>query len=316
MLASEIVRVAVLYWEARHALKLEFRIDLAATKAVLLASLPYLVSGGAVNIGGRLNIAVLEFVTPDKREVGWFGAAQNLASLTMMLAPLVTWVLMPLLARAKARSEEELFRIVRRSIEGLLVLVIPMTLIASLGAEFWIRLAFRAPFGEATPSLRLLAYGFILIYLAIMLSTLLVIMGRGWSVSMISIAAIPFRPLLVAVLAAPCARWIGPGGAALGASIAEVGTSVGIVAAHFIPLGTRAIDRRLLVVAGKSVAVAAIVILLDRWLHGQMHDLHGRMHDVARLSFDLAAYVALALAFGVAKAADVLRIVRSLRHRR
>ncbi len=309
LLVSELARLVVLYWEARRVLRLEFRIDVTQTKAVLLASLPYLVAGGAVNIGGRLNVAVLEFVTPDKREVGWFGASQNLASLTMMLAPLLSWVLMPLLARAKARSESELFEILRRTIEGLLVLVIPMTLIASLGADFWVRLAFRAPYAEAALSLRFLAYGFILIYLAMMLSILLVMIGRGWSVSMISIGAIPVRPLLVALLAGPCARRFGPGGAALGAALAEIAASVGIVAAHFIPIGSRAIDRRLLLVTGKSLAVAATVILLDRWIFASLS-------DIARLALDMIAYVALALATGAVKMSEATRIVGNLRAKR
>jgi O-antigen/teichoic acid export membrane protein len=306
LLVSELARFAVLNWEARRVLQLKFRVDLVETKAVLLASLPYLVAGGAVVIGGRLNVAVLEFVTPDKREVGWFGASQNLAGLTMMLAPLVSWVLMPLLARAKARSEQELYEILRRTIEGLLVLIIPMTLIASLGADFWVRLAYRAPYAEAALSLRFLAYGFILIYLAMMLSTLLVMTGHGWSVSMISIGAIPVRPVLVALLAGPCARRFGPGGAALGAALAEIVASVGIVAAHFIPIGTRAFDRRLLLVAGKSLAVAACVIVLDHWVFASRS-------DVIRLALDASVYVGLALAVRAVKISEAVRIVRGLR---
>jgi O-antigen/teichoic acid export membrane protein len=307
LLVSELLKLAVIYPEARHVFDLKPHVDMEKTKAVLLASLPFFISGGAINIGGRLNVAVLEFVITDKKEVGWFGAAQNLASLTMLLSPLFTWVLMPLLARARTRSEEEVFEILRRTIEGLLVVVIPITLVASLGADFWMRLAFRAPYDPAALSLRFLSLGFILIYLAIALSTLLIMTGHSWSVSMISLGSVPCRPILVALLAGPCARRFGPGGGALGASLAEIITSVAIVLAHFIPIGTRALDRRLLSSGGKSLAVAAIVTVLDRTVFLRF--------GYWRLLLDVLVYASLALASGALKIKEIARVIRTLRAR-
>ena len=73
---------------------------------------------GAV-AGGGLG-ALLAGMAADS-EVGWYGAASSLAGLSLLLAPLIGWVLMPLLARARARSREELDELVRRSIEATLV---------------------------------------------------------------------------------------------------------------------------------------------------------------------------------------------------
>jgi O-antigen/teichoic acid export membrane protein len=305
LLASELMKLAVIYPEARRLFGLNLRLDMAKTKAVLLGSLPFFISGGAINIGGRLNVTVLEFVVADKKEVGWFGAAQNLASLTMLLSPLFSWVLMPLLARARARSDEEVFEILRRTVQGLLAIVIPMTLIASLGADFWMRLAFHQAYDEAALSLRFLALGFILIYLAMAFSTLLIMTGHSWSVSMISLGSVPCRPILVALLAGPCARRFGPGGGALGASLAEIITSIGIVAAHFIPIGTRALDRRLLVSGGKSLAVAALVTVLDRTIFLSL--------GYWRLVVDLLAYASLVVAVGGINVSEVTRVIRTLR---
>ncbi|MBV9948719.1 MAG: oligosaccharide flippase family protein [Myxococcales bacterium] len=305
LLASEALKLLVLYPEAKDALKLRLRVDYRETKVALIACLPFLISGGAVNIGGRLNVTALEFVIGDKREVGWFGAAQNLAGLTMFLSPLFSWVLLPLLSRARARSEEEVYQILRRTIEGLLVILVPVTLITSLGAEHWMRLLFRAAYDEGALSLRVLAFGFILIYLAIALSTLLIMTGHSWSVSVISLASVPFRPLLVYLLAAPCVRHFGAGGGALGAALAEVLTSVGIVAAHFIPIGGRALDRRLLLVGGKSLLAAAAVIAVDRTVL--------RHHGWGRIAADAALYVALALAIGAVRVNEVIRLVKTLR---
>jgi O-antigen/teichoic acid export membrane protein len=308
LLVSELLKLAVLYPGVRRAVQLEHRVDLGATKAVLLAALPFFISSGAVNIGNRLNVAVLEFVTPDQREVGWFGAAQNLASLTMLLSPLLNWVCMPILARARARSQDEVYEILRRIIEGLLVVVIPMTLVVSLGADLWVRLAFRAPFDPAASALRFLAMGFILVYLAMMLSMLLVMLGRGWSISMISLGAVAARAILLSLLVNPCARRFGPGGGALGAALSENLTGLGVVAANFMAIGTRAIDGRVLATGGKSLAVAIVVMILDRGVLAHL--------GWSRLAIDMTVYVALVFAVGGVKVRDVTRVVRVLRARR
>jgi O-antigen/teichoic acid export membrane protein len=308
MLVSELVKLGIIYPEAHRALDLRLRVDTAITRSVLLASLPFFIASAAVNVGGKLNATVLEFVAHDHREVGWYGAAQNLASLTMVLSPLLSWVLMPLLARAKARSEEEVFEILRRTIEGLFVTVVPITLVVALGAEFWVRLAFHDAFDPAALSLRFLASGFILIYLAMALSTLLIMTGHSWSVSIISLCSVPLRPIFVILLAGPCARHYGPGGGALGAALAEIFTTIAIVAAHFIPIGGRALDRRLLVTGGKTIAVAAAVMLLDRTVLLRF--------GAIRLVLDGFVYATLALATRAVKISEITRLIRGLRAQR
>ena len=128
LLVSELVKTAILLPVLRTAAQVHFRVDLAATRRVLQASVPYFINTGAVIVGARLTAAALEFVTDDAREVGWYGAAANLAGLAMLLSPLVSWVMMPLLARARERSEREAYAILRRAIEVLMVLIIPVTL--------------------------------------------------------------------------------------------------------------------------------------------------------------------------------------------
>ena len=308
LVISELAKIAILYPEAKRAVGLEFRIDVQATKIALLGSLPFFISNAAVNLGGTLNGTVLGFIITDWQELGWFRAAQNLASLTMFLSPLLQWVLMPLLARAKARSSDEVYEIVRRTNEGLVLAVTPITLLASLGANLWIRIAYKSAFDPAAVVLQIWSLGFILIYIAMTLSTLLVMTGHSWSVSLISLGSLPARPILVWILAPYCARHLGPGGAALGAAFSDLFTMIGIVCVHFIPLGRRAIDKRFLLTSVKTIVVAALVIALDRFVL--------RPIGYARLVVDLLAYVVLAFALGAAKVGEVVRVVKSLRARR
>jgi O-antigen/teichoic acid export membrane protein len=308
LLISEVAKIAILHPEASRAVGLDFRFDAAATKRALLESLPFFISNSAINLGGTLNAMVLGFVIPNKAELGYFKAAQNLASLTMFLSPLLQWVLMPLLAKAKTRSTDEVYEIVRRTNEGLVLLVTPITLLASLGAQLWVRLAYKSGYESAAVVLQVWSLGFILIYLAMTLSTLLVMTGHSWSVSAISLGSLPVRPLLVLVLAPVFARHFGLGGAALGGAVSDVITTVGIVIVHFIPLGWKAIDRRFVTTFVKTVLVAAGVIVFD-------HYVRGKLGQVV-LILDLVVYAALAVLLGAVRISDMKRLVREVIARR
>src|SRR6185503_11222380 len=126
------------------------------TLGVVVASLPFYVSGLATTIYDKIGVSFLAFMGSD-REVGWYGAAAGLAGLTLLLAPLISWVLTPLFARAAAASEAELCLMVRRSLDFILTVAIPVSLMMIVGADVWIKLLFGAKFAPAASALRVLA---------------------------------------------------------------------------------------------------------------------------------------------------------------
>jgi O-antigen/teichoic acid export membrane protein len=290
LLVSEVLKAIVLVPAVRSAIGLELRIDWRLTKLALVASLPFFLNEGAIIVGNRLTAAGLAFVTPDAREVGWYGATSNLAGLAMLLAPLVEWVVLPLLARAKERSEEEVYAICRRVIEGLLVSILPFTLLISLGADLWVRLAFGGKFAEAAMSLRILSLDFSLVYLAMILSTLLILVGRGWSVTLISVSAVPMRALILVPLVRFCGAQLGPGGGAVGAALTEIGGIALTAALSFWLVGRRAIDAR----SVRQVAKSLLIVALVSAAHVKMAPL-----GYARLVLDGLLYLALAVGLGV-----------------
>ncbi|MET0592024.1 MAG: oligosaccharide flippase family protein, partial [Polyangiaceae bacterium] len=176
-LVGESIKAAVLYPSARAAVGLRLQFAFDPVKKVLLASLPFYVNTIAINLGARLDVSMLEFLAPGE-EVGWYSAANNFAFLALLFTPVVNWVLMPLFARSKHRSEESFYAILRRSIEGLLILAIPVTLLIGMGADFWVRIAFGRSFGNAALSLRCLAPLFVATYLTILLALALVVLER------------------------------------------------------------------------------------------------------------------------------------------
>jgi O-antigen/teichoic acid export membrane protein len=77
---SELLRLVVLIRSARREVGLQFRFSYVATRRVVIASLPYYVNAVSIVLMNRLDIMTLEFFAPEQ-EVGWYGAANNLASL-------------------------------------------------------------------------------------------------------------------------------------------------------------------------------------------------------------------------------------------
>ena len=304
-LVGESLKAAVLYPAARAAVGLRLNFALDPVKKVLVASLPFYVNTIAITLGARLDVSMLEFLAPGE-EVGWYSAASNFATLAMLFAPVANWVLMPLFARSKHRSEETFYEILRRAIEGLLILAIPVTLLIGIGADFWVRIAFGQSFGPATLSLRCLAPLFVATYLTIMLSLALVVLERSWRLTIISMIGLGLLPLLILVLV-PLMKPFGQGAAGSGAAIAVTLMELVTAALLLQTVGRRTIDRRNVLAILKSIAVALVVIALHRALY---------FLGPARLIVDMLAYAALALAVRVLRFGEVITVIKLVRRER
>jgi O-antigen/teichoic acid export membrane protein len=309
MAVSELLRTAVLVPASRVAANLRFRIDAAISRDVIRTSIPFFVNSLAVTFGNNLALSALEFIRRDEREVGWFAAAQNLGSLAMLMYPLLAWIVMPMLSRAKARSEAEMMLILQRAIEGLLVTILPLTTLISVGAGIFVKVAFGAKFLPAETGLSILSLVFLLTYLNIMFATALFITNKSWSVTTISVASI-FVLALFMLIFVPIGRMVfGTGGECAGAAIATILSELCVVIAMLFRIGLEPMDRRNVEVLVKSLGISFVVIVIDRFL--RVLPL-----GVVRLAIDMTIYGSLALVLGVVRLTDVRRVVKVVRSRR
>jgi len=306
-LVGEMIRASILFLATRRLADLQYRIDPPATREALVASVPYFVNSLALGVLGSLGMSVLEFVRVDEREVGWFAADQNVAYLCMLLSPLIFWVVMPLLSRAHARSPQEGMTVFRRCLEGLVVAIVPITVMLSAGSDVLIRFAFGAKYAPAATGLSILSLVFLMTYVNMMLSTNLIVLGRGWSVTVISIGSVGAMALLMLVCVPLGRHLIGTGGECAGAAAAVIATESSVLAAMVTRFSEFPLDRRNLSVLGKSIALAALVLIVDRTL---------RSLGPARLALDACVYAGVAFASGIVRPRDVAAVVRLLRHRR
>ncbi len=286
---TEGIKSFILFWLARKHLRFEVRIHPRATWAVIVAALPFYVSGLATTFYDKIGVSLLAFLTSD-REVGWYGAAAGLAGLTLLLVPLVAWVLIPLLARSAAESEDELYRMVRRSLEFILTLAIPVSLMMALGADVWISVLFGRAFAPSVAALRVLAIANLLMYLSIVAVYALAVLKLTWRMSLVFVGGMVINPVCNMLLIRPMSTLEGPGGGGTACAIATLVTEIAVVTPLLIMLGRRAFDRRLLGIAGKSLAAALFVTALDI--------LTLRRLGPVRLLVDGVVYVALVLVTG------------------
>jgi len=303
---GEACRTAILLPATARVANLRYRVDIPALRLALIESVPYFVNALALGILGSLGMSVLEFIRVDEREVGWFAAVQNLSYLCMLLSPLLFWVVMPLLSRAQARSEEEGMAVFRRCLEGIVVAIVPLTVLLSAGSDVLVRVAFGVKYAPAHTGLSILSLVFIMTYMNMMLAMNLIILRRGWSVTVISISSV-FITATLMFLCVPLGRHlIGEGGECAGAASAVIGSEACVLVAMLTRFRTFPLDARNLAAFGKSIALGALILILDRYL---------RFLGPVRLALEGVLYVVLALVAGVVRIRELGHVARLVRQR-
>lgn len=300
-LCSEILRLACLVYLTKSHASLQFKFDRAATKSVIVASAPYYFLGLAQTIYARIDVTILSFLS-NYTEVGWYGAAATIASMSMLLSPLISWVILPLTQRAAARSHEELMMVSRRALELILVSAFPVTLAFFVSAPIIVPLAFGPDFIIASHALKILAPTFVLTYAAIVCGSLLIRMGRGWVATWISVAGMVIAPLLNLLLVPKFMAYFGPGGAGMGAATCLSLTELFAASAMMYSLGLEIVDRRTITVLSKTLVVGLGVIAMDHFLIPI---------GAWRLPIDGLAYVGVAILVGAIDVKGLKAIVQN-----
>lgn len=307
LLVGEALKSLMLWPTVRREVGLKLVWNPTVTKVVLITCLPFFVNTISYTMGNKLDIMLLKELA-DPSEVGYYAAAQNIASLAMLLAPLEAWVITPLLTRAIKRDQDEFFLILRRAIEGILVVALPATMMISFGAEFWMRLACGPKFLPGSSSLEQLAPSFVFTYAAVLLATALIIQKRAWTVTVISLSRLALQPVLMYVLVPLMAKLLNrPGAAGMGDALVFTILEVYVSVAFLIALGKKAFDKR------SAAALAKSMVAL-----GASYGVHRALANAGpiRLVADAGVYAAVALAIGAVRPSDVKWVLHTIRNRR
>lgn len=285
VLLSEAIKTAASVVLVNRYLAMKWTIQRPAVKLAIVSSLPMFLNVAAHTIYNKLDVSILAVVAND-REVAWYGASSIVAGLALMVTPMIGWVLMPLFARARARSDDEYTKVMRRSLELVLVIAFPTSLFMALGATEWIQLLYGPKYAEAAISLKILASIFVLTYVAILSANALILTGRAWAQAGISVSGLVVNPLLNWLFIPWAMARFSEGGAGVGAALAQLGTEIVVTTLMTAMVGRRAFDRRTVSMILRTLLVCLLVTALDGWLKPQVP-------GAARLAIDFVAYVIL-----------------------
>lgn len=307
MLASESLKALFLHRATREAIDLRIRLDAAETAKVLRIAFPFFIANAAVMLGSTIDVVVLRKLVPSgSEEVGWYSAGREIARLSALMSPVLSGVLVPMMSRARVRNEEEFYRLLRRGLEGVSVVAIPLTLILALSAETVIGITLKAKFLPAAMSLEWLAPTFVLAYANVLLWIALMILERSWTITIISIAGLGLLYLFIHVFV-PLTRGMGPGAYGMGVAMALTAREAVIVGVFLAILGKKAIDRRSLAAITKSLGACCAVIAF----HVLLPEL-----GAARVLLDGLVYVAVALAIRVVRIGDLKAVLTMIKNRK
>lgn len=156
-------------------------------------------------------------------------------------------------------------------------------------------------------TLRVLAPSFVLTYVAVLLSTALILFDRAWPVTLVSIGSLALQPFLITLMVPFGARHFGVGGAGLGNAMVFSFLELFSVVGFAYYLGPRAVDRRCLYAVGGSLFAFAAVAVLDRFIQAL---------GPARILADGLAYTALIFATGAVRVRDVRAVMQLALERR
>jgi O-antigen/teichoic acid export membrane protein len=224
----------------------------------------------------------------------------------MLLSPLLFWVVMPLVSRAQARSEEEGMAVFRRALEGIVVAIAPVTVLISAGSDILIRVAFGAKYAPAHVGLSILSLVFVMTYMNMLFSLHLIVQGMGWSVTTISVGSVFVTSALVVLLVPLGRRLLPEGGECAGAATSVILSEAIVLVAMVSRFRTFPLDARNIRAIGTSVAIGAAVLVLDKQIRGL---------GPARLAVDAVAYTVLAFGTGAVRVSDLGVVLRLIRHR-
>jgi O-antigen/teichoic acid export membrane protein len=309
---SETFKAVASTWLARTHASITMRVDLKGSFTAMRSSVPFWLNNIALAGTGRADVAVLGTLAASilgshsqaDREVGWYTVVLGIGSMLMVVTPVMGWVLVPLLSRALQRGQQEGAEIIRRAIEVCVVVSAPLSLGAFVAADELIAI-YKPEYAPSGLVLKIMAGTYLLTYLNIVAASCLVALGRGWTVTLTSIATLAMTPAIDFLLVPVALERYGPGGGAAACALAIVVAEVLTTGIMLRRLGNLGYDKRLLTVVGLTLLSAGGVLAFDFALKHQTS-----LHPWLRIAADAIAYLLLALATRSVRLGDALAFVR------
>ncbi|HEY8209102.1 MAG TPA: polysaccharide biosynthesis C-terminal domain-containing protein [Myxococcaceae bacterium] len=313
---AEVAKAVFVYREVFRQIPLVLKVDWKGTFGALKNAFPFMLNSLSL-IYGKLDVNMMSYWNMSAAEVGWYGAAVQISSFTLVLTPLLGGAILPLFSRAAARSREELEAVGARTMSAILTFALAGGFAMTLASELAVRLTAGAQFLPAVPALMILCANFALTYVAVVASYFMWAKGRPWTMTGISAFGLVINPIFNLIFIRPLAER-GAGWGGTGAALATVSTELVIIATLMFFTGKGVFDRKSISMLLRTV----LVMVLVGTLHMQLRPLvdappswlgepHGIPSLALRLLIEAVAYVGLAVVTRAINVKETLEFARS-----
>ncbi|MBM4250681.1 MAG: hypothetical protein FJ146_01760 [Deltaproteobacteria bacterium] len=234
---SELLGVSFLVWRSKRLGYLSGRFDIVLLRQIVTQSLPFFAVGAMVEIYGNVNTTMLNFIAGNS-EVAYFGAADRLKGMALLLVPVMQAGLQPALSKAWHQSKEQFTRLVKHAVRLLVVLSMPLTLGLMILPDMIADTIFGSEYRASYRAICYLAPVLSLTYLNVLLGSCLNIISDGRKFVVVTGFSLLLNIGLNLQLAPFCMKLWGEGGAAAGSALATVVAELFVVVAiqHIFPV--------------------------------------------------------------------------------
>jgi O-antigen/teichoic acid export membrane protein len=240
--------------------KVPLRFNPNIVKWLYQSSLPYLLSTVFLVVYMRIDVIILSWLTTEK-EIGWYSAASTLFGTMLFVPSIFMTAVFPALARMYVSGANATFNVLRKSMDLLIIISIPIGLGVVAIANPLVVLLYGSDFAGSGPILAIMGIVLIFTYLTILLGQYLVSIDRQvrwtWVMAIATFATVPLDLIFIPF----CRDNLGNG--AIGGALSFVVTELGMVIAGFafLPKGLLQWDniRRILKTLAAGLIMTAVV---------------------------------------------------------
>ncbi|MEN9834624.1 MAG: hypothetical protein RL011_817 [Pseudomonadota bacterium] len=211
---SELLGVSFLIWQSRRRGHFSGGFDFELLRKIVKQSLPFFAVGALVELYGNVNTTMLNFMV-GKSEVAYFGAADKLKGMGLLLVPVMQAGLQPALAKAWHHDKVQFAALVNKAVRLLIILSMPLTLGLMLLPDVISDVIFGSEFRSCHRAISYLAPVLTLTYLNVLMGSCLNIISDGRKFVVVTGVSLVLNISLNFFLVPVCrSLWMDGGGAA------------------------------------------------------------------------------------------------------
>jgi O-antigen/teichoic acid export membrane protein len=234
-------------------------------RSLLRAGFPFLTANGLALFVARVDVVILGQLA-GAAAVGWYGAASRLVEAFYFLPVLLTTATFPVLSRLWSEDKSEFHATVRKTLDLLIVLIVPLSVTFFILAENIVGSLFTLEsYSPSVPLLRIQAVSLALIFVDYLLTCILLATGRERTWIAILGAACLVNPALNFVLIPATSAAYANG--AIGAAFATLLTEIFILVCALRVVAAGTFDAGSVRIAVRAAALGgllALVLLVSR----------------------------------------------------